>query len=122
MREKLVSKNVTKQLPVTLTDEEILKYGRDCARAQADRNQIQNTAKQVAKEFSAKVAEQEAIIAKLSVYINSGKETRDIACIELKNWTKGTVLVQRTDTHETIESRPMREDEKQMEMQEVDEE
>lgn len=120
MKEKMQSRTVTKQLPVVLTDAEILNYGRDCARAQHEHANIKNTAKTVAKEYASKIAEQEAIIARLTVIINSGKETRDIACLELKNWNKGTVTVSRNDTHEVIESRPMREDEKQMEISEVD--
>lgn len=112
----IVSKDVTKPLSVPLTDEEILKYGRDCARAQSDRDRIISEAKSVAKDYAAQVSEQDAIIAKLSPRINSGKETRDVVCYQVLNWNTGRVIVSRSDTGEVIEDRPMREEEKQREM------
>jgi hypothetical protein len=112
----VASRDVTKPLPVKLTDEEILKYGRDCARAKADRDNLVSEAKSVAKDYAAQVAEQDAIVAKLAPRINSGKETRDVVCVEVRNWNTGRVSVTRTDTNELIEDRPMKEDEKQREM------
>lgn len=112
----IVSKDVTKPLSVPLTDEEILKYGRDCARAQSDKDRIISEAKSVAKDYAAQVSEQDAIIAKLSPRINSGKETRDVVCYQVSNWNTGWVVVSRSDTGEVIEDRPMREEEKQREM------
>ena len=112
----IVSKDVTKPLAVVLTEQEVLQYGRDCARAQADRDRIISEAKSVAKDYAAQVSEQDAIIAKLSPRINSGKETRDIMCYQVSNWNMGRVMVSRSDTGEVIEDRPMREDEKQREM------
>jgi hypothetical protein len=45
-----------------------------------------------------------------------------VECSEVKNWTRMTVTVTRTDTMEDVEpSRPMREDEKQMQIEGVDE-
>jgi len=112
----IVSKDVTKPLAVVLTEQEVLQYGRDCARAQADRDRIISEAKSVAKDYAAQVSEQDAIIAKLSPRINSGKETRDIMCYQVSNWNMGRVMVSRSDTGEVIEDRPMREEEKQREM------
>jgi hypothetical protein len=112
----IISKDVTKPLSVPLTDEDILKYGRDCARAQSDKDRIISEAKSVAKDYAAQVSEQDAIIAKLSPRINSGKETRDVVCYQVSNWNTGRVIVSRSDTGEVIEDRPMREEEKQREM------
>ena len=117
----IVSKDVTKPLAVVLTEQEVLQYGRDCARAQADRDRIISEAKSVAKDYAAQVSEQDAIIAKLSPRINSGKETRDIMCYQVSNWNTARVMVSRSDTGEVIEDRPMREEEKQRELAIVEE-
>jgi hypothetical protein len=107
---------VTKPMPVRLTDAEVLKYGRDAARAVADRTRIEAEFDSVKADYKSKIGEQTAIIGKLSPRIHSGIETRDVECEEVRNWTKGTVTVTRLDTGEVVESRPMREDEKQMEV------
>jgi len=107
---------VTKPMPVKLTDAEVLKYGRDAARAVADRTRIEAEFDSVKADYKSKIGEQTAIIGKLSPRIHSGIETRDVECEEVRNWTKGTVTVTRMDTGEVVESRPMREDEKQMEV------
>ena len=115
-KEKVLKRKVTKPLPVKLTDREILQYGKDMVRAMADTERIETEFDSVKKDYKAKIAEQQAVVDKFSPRIHSGIETRDIECVEIKNWTNGTVRVNRMDTGEIIESRPMREDEKQMEM------
>ena len=62
------------------------------------------------------MAEQNAIVGKLSPRIHSGIETRDVQCVQETNWTRLTVKIVREDTGEIVESRPMREEEKQMEL------
>jgi hypothetical protein len=115
-KEKVIRRMVTKALPVNLTEAEVLQYGRDVARAVSDKTRIEAEFDSVKADYKGKIAEQEAIVSKLSPRIHSGKETRDVECSEVKNWTRMTVTVTRTDTMEEIESRPMREDEKAMEL------
>jgi len=119
-KEKVIRRMVTKALPVNLTEAEVLQYGRDVARAVSDKTRIEAEFDSVKADYKGKIAEQEAIVSKLSPRIHSGKETRDVECSEVKNWTRMTVTVTRTDTMEEIESRPMREDEKQMQIEGVD--
>jgi hypothetical protein len=114
--DKSVTRKVTKPLPCHLTDEEVLKYGREVARATTERDRIASEAKSVAKDYASKVAEQNAIVGKLSPRIHSGIETRDVQCVQETNWTKLTVKITREDTGEIVECRPMREEEKQMEL------
>ena len=114
---KSMTRKVTKCLPVKLTDEEVLKYGRDVARAHADRARIELELDSVKSDYKGKIAEQDGIIGKLSPRIHSGIESREVECEEVKDYTSGTVRVRRLDTDELIEERPMREDEKQVQMQ-----
>lgn len=114
---KTQRRKITKPLSVRLTDEDVLKYGREAARAVADRESIENDFDSIKKDYKARIDEQSAIVAKLSPRIHSSQETRDVVCEEVKNWTDGTVVVTRLDTGEVTESRPMREDEKQMEVE-----
>ena len=111
-QEKILTRKVTKPLPVKLTDAEVLQYGRDAARAMADKERIGAEFDGVKADYKGKIAEQEAIIGKLSPRIHSGIETRDVECMETKNWTRATVEVKRSDTGEIVESRPMREGKK----------
>lgn len=115
-KQKTMRRNVTKSLPVKLTDEEVLKYGRDVARAVSDRGRIEIELDSVKADYKGKISEQDGIIGKLSPRIHSGIETREVACEEVKDWKKGTVTVTRLDTLDVIEDRPMREDEKQIQL------
>ena len=113
---KTMNRKVTKALPCKLTETEILQYGRDMAHAMSERDRVQAEFDSVKQEYKARIEEQSANINKLSGRVNSGIETRDVACEEVKDWTDGVVTIQRLDTYETVESRPMREDEKQTEI------
>jgi hypothetical protein len=114
--DKTLTRKVTKSLACKLTEAEVLQYGRDMAQEHAEYNRIEGEMKSVQKEYKAKLEEKEANISKLSGRVHSGIEARDVACTETKNWTAGTVYTVRLDTMEVIEDRPMREDEKQMEI------
>lgn len=118
--EKTLKRSVTKQLPCKLTDAEILAYGRDLARAHSDMSRIDDEFASQKQEFKFRADEQKAIIGKLSARVHSGQETRDVECVETKNWSRSIVTITRTDTKEEIENRPMREDEKQMQLTQID--
>jgi hypothetical protein len=113
---KTVTRKITKALACKLTEPEVLQYGRDMAQAYAERERLTGELDAIKGEYKGKIAEQDAAIGKLQARVHSGMESRDVECVEEKNWTAATVRVTRTDTHEVIESRPMREDEKQVEL------
>ena len=113
--EKTLSKNITKPLPCRLTDGELLGYGRDVAAGYATVQRLESELDGIKQDYKGKITVQEATIGSRTACIASGSETRDVKCVEVKNWTAGTVTVTRLDTDEIIESRPMREDEKQQE-------
>jgi hypothetical protein len=116
---KTITRKVTKALPCKLTEPEILQYGRDMAHAMSERERVQAELDSVKQEYKARLEEYSATINKLSGRVNSGIETRDVACLEVKDWTDATVRITRLDTSEDVEARPMREDEKQMELTDV---
>ena len=113
--EKTLSKNITKPLPCKLTDGELLGYGRDVAAGYATVQRLESELDGIKQDYKGKITVQEATIGSRTGCIASGSETRDVKCVEVKNWTDGTVVITRLDTAEIIESRPMREDEKQQE-------
>ena len=115
-KDKTATRKETKPLPCQLTEKEIGTCGREAARAYSAHVRIEGELKSVKSEYKAKLDEQKALIAKFSGRVESGTETRDVECIEVKNWTEATVIVTRSDTKEKIEDRPMREDEKQTEL------
>lgn len=114
--DKTMARKVTKSLPCRLTDAEMLQYGKDLARAYSETARINGELDAIKQDYKGKIAEEEATIGKISGRVHSGIETRDIECEEVKNWTAATVTVTRLDTGESIEERPMREDEKAMEL------
>jgi uncharacterized FlaG/YvyC family protein len=86
------------------------------AHAMTERERIQGELDTQKQEYKARIEEKTATIAKLSGRVNSGLESREVVCIEVKDWSDATVTICRQDTGEVIEERPMREDEKQMEL------
>jgi len=114
--DKTMTTKITKSLPCELDDTEILGYGRELATAHAERDRIDDEFDAVKKDYKAKLGEQDAAIAKFSGRVHSGMETREVECVEVKNWTTAKVTTTRTDTSKSIEDRPMREDEKQLEL------
>lgn len=114
--DKIQTRKETRQLACKLTEPEVTQYGRDLAAKHAENNGITADLTKMKTEFKGKLETVAASIGLLSGRIQSGVEYRDVACEETRNWTLGLVTVIRTDTGEEITRRPMREDEKQMEI------
>lgn len=115
-KDKTLTRRETSSLSCKLTEAEILAYGRDLASKHAEYARIESQFTAMKTEFKGKLEEVEARLATLANRIQSGEEYRDVETLETKNWSVLTVTRTRTDTGEVLESRPMREDEKQQEL------
>jgi len=114
---KSLKQKVTKQLQCKLSEAEVLAFGRELAGAHAEKNRVQAQLDAVKADYKGKIEEQLGRISSLSAKVHSGIETRDVECVMEKNFETGRVTVVRLDCGKIIEDRPMREDEKQMELQ-----
>jgi hypothetical protein len=95
---------VTRELPVTLTDEELLRYGSMQAANAKRIDQLDEKKKSVAKQYSAEIAEIETEQKRLAEAISKKEELRPVICAE--RFHAGTVELVRLDTNEVVSVRP----------------
>lgn len=114
--DKVQVRKETKQLACKLTEAEVTQYGRDLAGCHSDYARVEAEFAAIKSDYKGKLEGIDAKIGMFSGRISSGLESRDVACEETRNWTLALVRTIRTDTGEQLEQRPMREDEKQMEI------
>ena len=110
------TKNETKSVVCKLTDDELRNAGSSLAVAFSDLSLIEGEEKEMKQQYSAKKAEKEAQIAKLAALVRAGQEMRDVSCETITDYVNATVYTIRKDNKETIESREMRDDERQRHM------
>lgn len=101
------------QLPVLLTDRELLDFGQRLAKCQADLAEHNLHAEQVKKDLKAKESAIEAERARLSGIIREKKEIRDVQCERWAHYDRGEIEEIRTDTGEVIYCRRMEPHERQ---------
>lgn len=110
MEEKKMFK---KSLSCNLTDEELLAYSKDLAKASQDKEGTDRKRKEVADDYKAQLTKLDAEISILSRKIGNGYEHRDIDCYWLYDWTTGRKSLIRTDTAEIVQVSAIEESEKQ---------
>lgn len=110
---KIERREIVKQLDCKLTEEEVLRYGRQLAsiNEQVDRAEVKK--KSVVKELDSGIAELEAQRSGLVGKINRGAEYRDVKVCVVRDYTARTYHEERHDTGEIINERPLRDDERQ---------
>jgi hypothetical protein len=99
-----------------LTGEEMIARGTEMAESSAEVATLEDTLSSVKKEYQAKIDAKQARINELSGTIMSKLESRVIKCERTFLYGIGKVTETRTDTNEVINTREMRDDERQMEM------
>lgn len=109
-----------KDLPVHLTEEEVLQRGRDLAlqlrevaTLEADQAQELRTIKARHKaELRAAKHEQD----KLQAAVNDGREDRPVTCVHLADFGRGICTTVRADTSQVVATRRLRDDEVQVQI------
>lgn len=104
----------TRNLPVELTKDEIRLRGEELARKHAEWDEVESARKAADKEAKGKLERIEAESKELANNIRTGREYRDIEVREVKNTDTLTMDLVRVDTGEVVESRPLRADELQV--------
>ena len=100
-----------------LTDAEMLARGTEMSEAVAEVVTLEDQLASVKKEFQYKIDARSARINELSGTIRAKSETRLVKCEREFLYNTGRVIEIRTDTEETINSREIRPDERQQELE-----
>ncbi len=109
----LSSKEETIMLPVKLTDMERDERGRQLARFEVERETFEADAKRRAAADKARITEMTNAISLASKVVDTGQETRPVTCLWIANERLRTMRLVRTDTHETVRTRPMTSEEQE---------
>lgn len=113
MADLVETKRVVRNLPVKLTDTELLEFGKRLAQSSTDIHNEEERQTQVKAELKAKLGAFETERSRLAGIVASGRENRDVSCDMVFDYSRLIVEVIRTDTKEVVETRRMTEAEQQ---------
>lgn len=99
-----------------LTDAELITRGTEMAEASAEVVTLEDQLASTKKEYQAKIDSRQARINELSGTIRAKSETRLVKCEREFLYNAGRVTEFRTDTAEIINTRDMRDEERQQEL------
>jgi len=108
-----VRRAVVRQLPTALNEHEMAGLAREIGRLNRERQQMESQAKIAGDQWKDRIRGIEARVADLATKADEGTELRDIECVEVFDYRLGEVRVQRCDTGEPLETRPMTATERQ---------
>ena len=107
---------IKKDLPVTLTEVELLQKARELAKFQQDKVSFEEQGKSAAATYKDKVAGTQLHINMLSRDITNGYEHREVDCYWELNYASRKKALIRTDTLETVRTEDISASELQKEM------
>lgn len=107
------TKEVEKELPVKLTEEEKKAYSEELAKSHEEQEAIEAEKKTTAKQYTDTLTVISERQKKLSKAIVTGEEVRTVLCELHREWDSGLIQVVRTDTKEVIDTYPIPDDEMQ---------
>ncbi len=110
---ELIRKPISRDLPVKLTEGELAQVAREIGRLNADRQTMEGQAKVSADQWKDRIRGIEARAADLATKAHAGEEARSVECNEVFDYRLGEVRVERVDTGEKLETRPMTTEERQ---------
>ena len=110
---KFETREFVKTLDCVLTQPEILKYSRELANLCQSIDTAESRKKSVVKELDAGIAGLESQRSSIVEKITRGSELRDVKVRATKDYEHRVYSEERLDTFETINSRPLRDDERQ---------
>lgn len=111
--EVVVRGTVTRELPVKLTQDEMVGTAREIGRLNAEKMRMEGEAKTSSSMWKDRIAGVEARISDLASRAHEEKEDRPVTCKVVHDYRLGEVRVVRADNNEALETRPMRPDERQ---------
>lgn len=113
---RTIPKAVKKYLPTVLTEDERLHVADELASKLADRDDLENQKKNVVQDFKSRIDGISAEIQTMQREIATRQRWSNVECSEVIDFENAEFRVTRLDTHEVIESRPLTQSERQMEI------
>lgn len=111
--EPVETKRIVRNLPVKLTNDELIEFGRRLAQTNGDIHTEEDRQTQIKAELKAKLGAIESERSRLAGIVSAARENRDVPCDMVFNYSQLMVEVIRLDTKEVIETRRMTEAEQQ---------
>lgn len=111
---------VTRQLPVQLSDDETRIKGETLAATIEDYKAAEVEKKNITAQVSKKLKDLRARANELSSQIKNRKEDRAVVCTEEPEYRKGVMQTIRTDTQQVVEERPLTIEERQTNLRALD--
>lgn len=105
-----------RQLPVKLSQAEVLTKGRLAAKTELALGKLEDEKAESARKFSDDIKRKRKELDVLASEVDTGTEIRPVRCELVPRWSEYMVDVVRADTSEIVESRPMTHAERQMEL------
>jgi hypothetical protein len=104
-------------LACQFSDAEVLDLARELGRTLADIQTEHAKQASVKRELQARMAQLEAKATELAEKVRRGEEMRDVEVMVVLDYTEGRVDTFRTDTGQTIHTRPLTNEERQQRLE-----
>jgi len=116
-----ITETYPRNLPYKLSPEELRERSKNLAIALRDKTAIEATHKNRRDQMKEELSEIDARIGKIANVVYSGEDYQDVL-VEVSMGDNETVQVKRLDSGEIIETRPARDEEKQLTLKLIEEE
>ena len=103
----------TQNLPVTLTQKELIGAAKELARSANELRDTEIREMEVTTQYAAELKKLKAIIDTLSIKISNGYEYRDIECVWTSDFTNDSKTLTRNDTGEIVTMRELTQEDRQ---------
>lgn len=100
-------------LPCQLDSRELVLKSKSLAQCLADQAAIEFEKKEANADFKQRLDAIDAKMVTLADEVRTGREYRDVPCIESAEWSENRVNIIRTDTGEVVRIRPLQQGERQ---------
>ncbi len=104
------------QLPVKLTEDELLAKASELASARANWEALKEESKESAAGYRERIADLDDDISKLSTEVRTKEELRDVEIDERPDFARNVIETFRVDTFKLVSTRVMTADERQVRM------
>lgn len=108
---------IKKCLPVKLTKEELASISKQLSRENIEKEQVDNSKKEVMADFTAQIKRHESSISRLSLLISKEEEYRDVDCVWELDFKKNIKVLRRVDTKEIIDEKDITQEDRQRKLE-----
>ena len=112
----IVTVECKKYLRYTFSEEELKSLGLEMAQALGKANEAEDRKKAAMAGYKDEIESYQLVARTSGRKVATGFEMRDIPCIKTTDYRKGEVVIIRNDTGEMVETRKIRDSDRQMDL------